>query len=440
MNMSGNYWSIWASPDTNNDGIVDVPYNITGLGRAADNYPLTKVKSRQSPPKIKTTDVKVATVGSPYSVHYMASDPDTPLDQLVWSMRTNALWLDFNSSHVLYGSPANSSKAYCWVNISVTDGSYSDWTNFTIEVRSLEIEYDRLEEADLSMSEDSGTLEISREDLIGIEGIEPAEVSISNGDNFSVMFNENGALLIKPMENWFGTDVIIVMFRFQGSTVMVRMTLTVWPVNDAPTDLDIIVIGNLREGETIKLVGEAVDLDHENVQTLQYIWYLEGEGYIGSGKELDLELPSGTHVIKLRVADPDGAYGELTREVTVETGDDKQADWILIGGVALAILFVVFITALSIISLRPRRKRGASISSGKEKGNEWDDGPGGGVKNGSLDDRVVSDLGSMERDLFITGALVSGAGSLRSDVLEEFDSGSISPEVFDIIMEELDEM
>jgi parallel beta-helix repeat protein len=38
----GNYWSDWTYPDNNNDGIVDIPYNISGFTKAKDYYPLTK--------------------------------------------------------------------------------------------------------------------------------------------------------------------------------------------------------------------------------------------------------------------------------------------------------------------------------------------------------------------------------------------------------------
>jgi hypothetical protein len=36
----GNYWSDWTSPDNNNDGIVDYPYQIDGGAGVKDNYPL----------------------------------------------------------------------------------------------------------------------------------------------------------------------------------------------------------------------------------------------------------------------------------------------------------------------------------------------------------------------------------------------------------------
>lgn len=38
----GNYWDDWTAPDTNQDGIVDTSYALSGGRDAKDNYPLTK--------------------------------------------------------------------------------------------------------------------------------------------------------------------------------------------------------------------------------------------------------------------------------------------------------------------------------------------------------------------------------------------------------------
>jgi len=37
---SGNYWSDWTTPDANYDGIVDLPYNVSGSAGSKDYYPL----------------------------------------------------------------------------------------------------------------------------------------------------------------------------------------------------------------------------------------------------------------------------------------------------------------------------------------------------------------------------------------------------------------
>jgi len=39
----GNYWTDWTTPDNNLDGRVDIPYNLSGISKAKDYYPLTMV-------------------------------------------------------------------------------------------------------------------------------------------------------------------------------------------------------------------------------------------------------------------------------------------------------------------------------------------------------------------------------------------------------------
>jgi len=40
--VQGNYWDDWQSPDADEDGIVDKPYEVGGLGQSTDNFPLTE--------------------------------------------------------------------------------------------------------------------------------------------------------------------------------------------------------------------------------------------------------------------------------------------------------------------------------------------------------------------------------------------------------------
>ena len=87
-------------------------------------------------PVITTLDDLNATEDILYSVHYNATDIDPTMDQLTWSLRTNASWLSMNSTTgVLSGKPGNSKVGAFWVNVSVSDGhSGSEWRNFTLTV------------------------------------------------------------------------------------------------------------------------------------------------------------------------------------------------------------------------------------------------------------------------------------------------------------------
>ncbi len=131
----GNFWSDWLSPDNNNDGIVDIPYNLTGTAGAKDYKPRTNyIPNRTFPPSINTKNVPFAYVGKLYLVNYTAIDPDTHLNSLTWSMKTNGSWLKFLQVHALTGTPQSTDLGNYWVNISVSDGIYTVFTNFTITV------------------------------------------------------------------------------------------------------------------------------------------------------------------------------------------------------------------------------------------------------------------------------------------------------------------
>ena len=90
-------------------------------------------------PQITTQNVLIAYVGTQYFVNYTASDLDTPINNLIWTMKTNTSWLSFSTNQVLSGTPSSADIGLYWVNITVSDGSNNDSTNFTLEVRKSNI-------------------------------------------------------------------------------------------------------------------------------------------------------------------------------------------------------------------------------------------------------------------------------------------------------------
>lgn len=87
-------------------------------------------------PEIITEDVLSATVDELYRVDYNATDVDTPIDDLIWSLNSNATWLDITASTgVLSGTPELKDVGSYWVKVSVYDGKDGwDFTNFTLWV------------------------------------------------------------------------------------------------------------------------------------------------------------------------------------------------------------------------------------------------------------------------------------------------------------------
>jgi parallel beta-helix repeat protein len=134
-NGFGNFWLDWLTPDNNKDGIVDVPYNISGSAGAKDHRPRTNyIPNRTFPPQIITSNNPYAFVGKQYMVNYSAVDPDTPQNQLTWAMNTNASWLTAKGALGLVGTPNASHVGTYWVFVSVSDGFNKDSTNFTLTV------------------------------------------------------------------------------------------------------------------------------------------------------------------------------------------------------------------------------------------------------------------------------------------------------------------
>jgi nitrous oxidase accessory protein NosD len=133
----GNFWSDWIMPDNNQNGIVDIPYNISGFANAKDYRPRTNYNpNRTFPPTITTQNKLFAYVGKQYISNYSAKDPDTPQNQLTWSMKSNATWLVAKGALGLIGTPNTKEVSTYWVYISVSDGINTDSTNFTLTVLS----------------------------------------------------------------------------------------------------------------------------------------------------------------------------------------------------------------------------------------------------------------------------------------------------------------
>jgi hypothetical protein len=111
--------------------------NISVTDGTSYDYAVFYITVKLSPPykgpRITTTNVLTAYVGTLYSVQYTATDPDTNLSSLIWRWTTNSTWLTFSASQLLSGTPTKT--GVCWVNISVTDGSYLDYTVFYITVK-----------------------------------------------------------------------------------------------------------------------------------------------------------------------------------------------------------------------------------------------------------------------------------------------------------------
>ncbi|MGA1820359.1 MAG: right-handed parallel beta-helix repeat-containing protein [Thermoplasmatota archaeon] len=143
----GNHWSDWTTPDSDRDGIVDVPYQPSGSASGNDRYPRA---SRMTPhyfgqgiqpgpaalygPHITQTVLIDAVAGEPYAQRIGHTDRDTPEDLLNWTLVTDSAWLEMNGD-LLSGTPDESDVGTAYLTITVSDGLYLDRQSFTLLVR-----------------------------------------------------------------------------------------------------------------------------------------------------------------------------------------------------------------------------------------------------------------------------------------------------------------
>jgi hypothetical protein len=101
---------------------VNVTVDDGNGGWDHQNFALT-VFDVNDPPVITTKDVMTANQDKPYYLKYNATDIDHVPEVMIWSLVTNATWLELNTTTgVLNGTPTNDEVGWYHVNITVSDG------------------------------------------------------------------------------------------------------------------------------------------------------------------------------------------------------------------------------------------------------------------------------------------------------------------------------
>ncbi len=227
----GNYWSDWTSPDVDGDGIVDIPYPLWGVGNGSDRYPLTAPKGV---PNIFTEPVTTTPERELYLVEYGATDSDTPPTGLVWDFDSNASWLDFNEDLELFGTPTTEDMGVYWVMISVSDGTFTDTTEFDLEVINVN-DPPVITTTNVKTCYEDITYYVDYE----ADDIDPTKDTLywfmTEGPWWLSMDMSSGVLTGVP-GNWeVGThDITIDVNDGRGGEDSTSFTLTVEDVNDVP--------------------------------------------------------------------------------------------------------------------------------------------------------------------------------------------------------------
>jgi len=295
------------------------------------NYSFSIINSND-PPVILDYAIPEINANQNFFIELRAIDIDPTMDNLYWSLKTDASFLSIDpSTGNLSGIPTNDDVGLWWVNLTVSDGNgEEDWTNFTLAVVNVN---DRpqlnLTELMLTFKEDSLGMEYDLNDLFFDVDGDDLDFEITGSINLTISIID-GIMNITPEANWFGTEIIEITASDGDLSNFINVTINVTSVNDAPYDVNIFAESSYIEGEDQVVNSAALDVDIPYGDELTFSWQSNISGEIGEGQSINLSLPAGNHLITLTVTDFEGLSSQATMEIEIlpkaVPGDDDTDD------------------------------------------------------------------------------------------------------------------
>ncbi len=381
-------------PSNNDIGqyYVNVSVNDGHDGIDFHNFTLIirPVGSINKRPQITTIDKVSVTAGTEYYVKYMATDDNTPDDKLVWSLETDAVWLNMSVNGELFGKPELKDVGKYWVNVSVLDFEDAlDFHNFTLTVYSTPNQPPKITTTDIKTALVNKLYSVeynAKDDRTPIDFLQ-WELN-TNGSWLN--FNKKSALLSgTPVDKDIGSYWVYISVKddeneldFHNFTLMVTKLLT---NNTKPT----LTNGNMQplEGDTkTEFTFSVLYTDKDNDPGEVYVW-IDGKKYKMTADPADTNYTDGVvYTFKTKLDEgkhnyyftgSDGTNIAISGDTTPITpneaittsniekaGEDKKAgiDWIIIIVILIIVILIILIMAL----LRRRPKRSAEEEVEKE--------------------------------------------------------------------------
>lgn len=235
---TGNYWSEWTSPDSNNDGIVDVAYHINGDSNSVDPYPLTHAFDSVSLIADGGTDTMVDVN---HNVIFDASNSsdDKGIANYKWT------FLYGSEEVLLYGQKTNftfGEPGTYEVNLSISDreGNVA-YDNITVIVNPLS-EDDVPVDNDVSTEDDIS----AEDDVLSEEGV-PSEDGVSSDDsNGNMSQNSKDLHLIQKTWFWVVTGAAVLLLFLVIILIIRRKRDDYWDDDDDDDDDETDALERLR--------------------------------------------------------------------------------------------------------------------------------------------------------------------------------------------------
>jgi len=353
----------------NNDDVGEYWVNISiddSIDSDFTNFTLTVINVNDAP-IIITNETNMIDEDEFYEVNYEALDVDTSLNNLTWFMSTNASWLEFDQkSAALSGLPENNDVGKYWVNISVNDGEYIDFSNFTLKVINVNDPPKIItKEIALAYEDNYYEMDFKAEDTDNKQN--DLTWTINTNAQWLIIDNINSIINGTPTNDDVGEYWVNLSVTDGEYFDYENLTLKVINTNDPPK---IIVKERTKAkvGELFSVQFQAIDIDP--LPTI-FTWFIQANAsdwlLIGPNTGLLIGEPSekdiGTYWVNISVNDGEGGWDfyNFTIEVQKSPSEEKETSGTSFifteTFYGLIWIFIIIIILVSIIILYTFRKQ-----------------------------------------------------------------------------------
>ena len=260
--------TLTATPVENWNGSASLTIFVTDENNLSDDTEFSlNVTPVNDAPTIEAIDG--VNMDEDSSIDIVLSSDDVDGDDLTYSFNLNNddVTLSIDEDHLTI-TAAQDFNGDVPITIFVSDTEFSDSTSFVVTVIAVNDPPTISAINDITIIEDNtGSIIINAEDIDG----DDLEYEITSGEPYFDFVIESDTITISPHLNWFGEASLTVSASDGQESVDTGFSITVTPVNDAPTieEIDDVVID---EDGGIDIVLNSEDVDGDD---LTYSFHLD---------------------------------------------------------------------------------------------------------------------------------------------------------------------
>ncbi len=355
--------------DPSNDDVGTYWINISvtdGIERNTSvNFTLI-VENVNDNPIILTEMIPSSIWGLQFSHRMKGIDFDPTNDTLFWSLDSNASFIDLD---ILTGNltcnPGENEVGRYWINVTLKDGNGGyDSGNFSFSVMDLDIVPGSIDENNTYHVFEDTMLNISLQDFFPYLDIYSPEYMINSSANLTVNISKCNITIISA-PNWNGYENITVKAVYGRLEMIIELEIMIVGVNDPPQDLQIVSKSRFENERTQVFSCILSDPDMEYGDSFEYVWTSNITGEIGNGKNINVTLVRGIHLITLAVSDSGGLMNSTSRVVEVfypvipESSPEKEEnEWMIFifGGIGIMVLLIVIVVTFLVLTRKLKKE------------------------------------------------------------------------------------